>query len=344
MSATLLLTQRDVARLVDIPIAIRIVTAVFRAMARGKATMPSKVYLSLPDGDFRAMPASLAQPSTCGIKWVNVHPDNRRLKLPTVMAMIVINDPKTGFPLAVMDGLLITKLRTAAAGAVAARALARRDSSIVGLVGCGAQAGAQLLALARVVRLSLMKVWGYLPCEAQRFCARMRRQLPRVIFEPMATVERCAREVDLLVTITPSRHPLVKRAWLSSGTHINAMGADAPGKQELEARILNDATVVVDEREQAIHGGELNVPVARGQFSPRDIFASLGDILIGRKRGRSSSAELTVFDSTGLAIHDIALGHEVVRRALRRGLGRRIAFFELRSRADAGRHQTATDV
>lgn len=330
MKSTLVLTQPAIGRLVDLRTAIRVVTEAFKAMARGQARMPPKVYLPLPDGDFRAMPASLARPPTCGIKWVNVHPDNPRRKLPTVMAMIVINDPTTGVPLAVMDGLLITKLRTAAAGAVAARALARRDSSVVGLVGCGAQADAQVRALAAVVRLARVKVWGYLPTEAQRFCARMRRQLPRVVFEPVATVERCVRESDIVVTITPSRRPLVQRAWLASGTHINAMGADAPGKQELDPRVLKDAIVVVDEREQAIHGGELNVPVTRRQFRPRDIHASLGDVLLGRTRGRSSPAALTVFDSTGLAVHDIALGHEVVRRALRQRVGRRILFFSSR--------------
>ena len=328
MTSTLLLTQADIARLVDLRVAIRVVNGAFKAMARGKTSMPPKIYLSLPDGDFRTMPAWLAQPARCGMKWVNVHPNNRRLKLPTVMAMILINDPKTGFPLALIDGLLITKLRTAAAGAVAAQALARRDSTVAGLVGCGAQADTQVLALAEVVRLLRVKVWGFLPQEAQRFCARMRRSMPHVVFEPVVTVERCVRDSDIVVTMTPSRRPLVKRAWLADGTHINAMGADAPGKQELEPRILNEAMVVVDEEAQAIHGGELNVPVARGQFRPQQIRANLGEVLLGRKRGRSSSAELTVFDSTGLAVHDIALADTVVRRAIRQGIGRRISFFQ----------------
>ena len=325
---TLLLTERDVARLVDVRMAIRVVREAFKAMARGHAIMPPKVYLPLPRGsDFRAMPAFLRRPPACGVKWVNVHPQNRRAGLPTVMAVIIINDPSTGVPLAVMDGLLLTKLRTAAAAAVAAQALARRNSRVVGLIGCGAQADAQLLALAVVFRFSRVKVWGHLPHEAQRFCRRMRRLLRGVAFEPCTTVERCARAVDILVTVTPSRRPLVQRAWVAPGTHINAIGADGPGKQELDPRILRDATVIVDEREQAIHGGELNVPIARGQFHPWDIRASLGEILIGEKRGRRSARELTVFDSTGLAIHDVALGAEVVRQAQRRGLGHRVTFF-----------------
>ena len=158
---TILLTEREIVRLADLPMAIRVVRDAFKSIARGETVMPAKVYLPLPrQSDFRAMPAFLRRPPACGIKWVNVHPHNRTRGLPTVMAVIIINDPATGFPLAVMDGLLITKLRTAAAGAVAAQALARRESRRLGLVGCGTQADAQLLALAAVFRLAHIKVCG----------------------------------------------------------------------------------------------------------------------------------------------------------------------------------------
>ena len=325
----LLLTERDVARLADVPMSLRVVREACEAMARGQTAMPPKLYLPLPHGaDFRAMPAYVRPMRACGIKWVNVHPGNRRRGLPTVMAVIVMNDPATGVPLAVMDGLLVTKLRTAASAAIAAQALARPESRLVGLVGCGAQADAQLSALAEVFRLSQVNVWGFRPEEAARFCRRMRRAMPQVAFAPCATIERCVRRADLVVTITPSRRPLVRRAWLSPGTHINAIGADAPGKQELEAQILRDATVVVDERRQAIHGGEINVPISTGQFTPRQIHASLGEVLLGRARGRRSASELTVFDSTGLAIHDVAMGAALVRLASRRGVGRRVALFQ----------------
>ena len=328
MREILVLTERDVERLIDIRTAIRTTREAFTAMARGETVMPPKVYLPLPRGsDFRAMPAYLRHPPACGVKWVNVHPHNHARGLPTVMAVIVLNDPATGVPLAVMDGLLITKLRTAAAAAVAAHALARPESRTVGLVGCGAQADAQVAALAAVFRLRRVRVWGAFAGEASRFCARMRRSHREITFEPSASIERCVREADVVVTLTPSHRPLVKCRWLSPGTHVNAVGADAPGKQELEPRILREALVVVDEREQAIHGGELNVPISRGLFRPRDIHASLGEVLLGRKRGRRSNAELTVFDSTGLAIHDVALGAEAIRRARRHGAGRRVAFW-----------------
>lgn len=323
---TLILTQREIARVVDMATTIRVTRQAFIAMAKGQTIMPSKVYLTLPSqDDFRAMPAYLARPAASGMKWVNVHRNNPKRGLPTVMAVIVINDPATGAPIAVMDGLLITKLRTAAAGAVAAAALARPDSRIAGLVGCGGQADAQIEALSLVMRrLTTVRVWGYGRGEAAAFARRMRRRLPRLAFEPAAQIEQAVRGADVLVTLTPSRKPLVKRAWISPGTHINAIGADAPGKQELDPAILRHALVVVDEREQALHGGELNVPVAKGQFTPSEIHASLGEVLTGKRRGRRSATEVTVFDSTGLAIHDVALGSEVVRRARARKVGRAV--------------------
>ena len=323
---TLLLSQQDVARLIGVRQVIPVVREAFKAMARGQAVMPSKLYLPLPGGnDFRAMPAFLRRPPACGMKWVNVHPRNAERGLPTVMAVIVLNHVETGVPLAIMDGQLITKLRTASAAAVAAETLARPDSRVVGLIGCGAQADAQVEALTAVRPIARVNVWGHRATEAQRFCRDLRRRLPNVQCQPESTIEACVRDADIVVTVTPSRRPLVQRRWIAPGTHINAIGADAPGKQELDHRILQEATVVVDERQQAIHGGELNVPIRRRQFRAAEIHADLGQILLGRRVGRRSPQELTVFDSTGLAVHDIAVAAEVFRQARRRRVGHDVA-------------------
>lgn len=324
---TLILTQADLARLIDIPTTIRLVRQAFKTQALGQATMPPKLYLPLPaQSDFRAMPAYLASPACCGMKWVNVHPANPARGLPSIMAIIVLNDPATGVPLAIMDGLLITKLRTAAAAAVATKALGRSNSRVVGLVGCGGQADAQVLALAGLFHLDEVRVWGRSQGEATRFCARLRRRL-RVRWSPVASIKACVAEADLIVTITPSRRPLVMRQWIKPGAHINAIGADAPGKQELDPQILRDALVVVDDRRQAIHGGEINVPITKKQFSPRQIHATVGDILLGRKSGRTSGKQITVFDSTGLATHDVALAHESYRLAVKSRIGKGVNFF-----------------
>jgi alanine dehydrogenase len=118
---------------------------------------------------------------------------------------------------------------------------------------------------------------------------------------------------------------VIERAWVQAGTHINAMGADGPGKQELDAAILHDARVVIDELEQSTHGGELNVPITNGQYSAASIAATLGEVITGQRRGRTSADQITVFDSTGLAIQDVALAAALYERALERGLGRALA-------------------
>jgi len=325
---TVILTQRDVERLLDMKTAMRVVRRTLLSQARGRVLMPPKVYLTLPRGvgDFRAMPAYLASPPACGLKWVNVHPGNRAKGLPTVMAVIVLNDPRTGFPQAVLDGLFITRLRTGASGGVAAQALARRNSRVVGLVGCGAQAIFQLQALQESFTLREVRVWGYRKGEAAQFCRAARRRFPFDLL-PVTAVRDCVTAADLVVTITTARAPVVKREWIAPGTHINAIGADAPGKQELDPAIVREATVVVDEREQAIHAGELNMPIRRGQFRPAQIHAELGEVLIGRATGRCGPNQITVFDSTGLALHDVAVAREAVRRALRQGIGRRLQLF-----------------
>ena len=325
---TLILTGSDIAGVVDWPTILRVVREAFIEGARGRVVMPPKVYLQLPfSSDFRAMPAYLQRLHACGVKWVNVHPRNHGRGLPTVMAIIVINDPATGFPMAVMDGLLVTKLRTAAAAAIAAQTLARSSSHVLGLIGCGAQADAQVEALAHVLPLQRVKVWGYARGEARRFCLKISRRLSRIAFEPVSSLARCVGEADIVVTLTPSRHWLVKRTWLKPGVHINAVGADAPGKQELDPKILQEAHIVVDDRTQAMHGGELNTAIRRRQIRPKDIHATLGEVLIHRRRGRRSIDELTVFDSTGLASHDVAVGAKIVQRAKRCGVGHHVRFF-----------------
>lgn len=322
---TPVLTAREVQRLLDWPTAIRSARTALVQLARGAAAMPPKLYLDLPRGDdFRAMPAFISAPAACGVKWVNVHARNPRRGLPTVMGVIILNDPATGEPLAVLDGLWITKVRTAAAAAVAAQVLSRPNSRTVALVGCGAQADAQLLALYQVRAFQHVRVWSRGRGEAARFCATMRRRLPGVRLQPSATVRAAVDGADLIVTLTPSRTPLVRSAWVAPGTHINAIGADAPGKQELETALVRRAAVIVDDREQALHAGEINVPISRGQYTPSRIRATLGEVLSRRRLGRRTSREITVFDATGLAVHDVALAAEVYRRALRRRIGRRV--------------------
>ena len=325
---TLMITGKKVKEVLTPALAIDTVERAFRAYSLGEADMPPKSYLNFPKGDLRSMPAYLHGQGfdMAGIKSVNVHLGNGKLGLPTVMALIILVDPGTGFPLAVLDGTLLTSLRTGAAGAVAARYLSRKDAATVGFVGCGVQARTQLACLREVRKLERIRVWKYRPGDliAPRF-ARWVRGTFGMDAEVSEDIDAVTEGVDILVTTTPSRKPLVRR--VSPGTHINAIGADAEGKEEIHPALLKSARIVIDDWAQASHSGEINVPLAKGDITEKDIHGTLGDIITGRKKGRSSKREITLFDSTGLAVQDVSCAEVVFREAAKRKGVRAVRFF-----------------
>ncbi len=318
----LILARSEVARLIDMPAALKAVEKAFRFHGRNLVQMPAKIYLPLDKycGDFRAMPGYIEGMGVCGLKWVNVYPKNRRFGLPVVTGLIILNDPKTGITSCIMDGTLITNLRTGAAGGVAAKYLARPDSSVVGLVGCGAQARTQLLALKELFRIKSVYVWGNKIEYARKFLKDTKSF--GLNMEIKKKICDCVKDADIVVTTTPVRAPIVKAEWIKKGTHINAIGADAKGKEELEPALLKKAKIIVDDFSQAMHSGEVNVPISRKIISKKDIYATLGEVLIGKKKGRVNRDEITIFDSTGLAIQDVVVADLVYRRAKIRKIGR----------------------
>lgn len=319
---TLILDKKNIIGLVSIKKAIDCVENAFREYGMGKTQMPRKIYLHLDRyaGDFRAMPAYMERLDRCAIKWVNVHPGNKRFGLPTVMAVIILSDPKNGLPLCVMDGTYATSLRTGVAGAVAAKYLARKDSEVIGMVGCGVQARAHLQALVELFNIREVKIWGRECSSVRGFIKDMKRLKLKLV--NVGRIEDCVRRSDIVVTTTPSKKPIVKLEWLKAGAHINAIGADAKGKEELDPRILKKAKVVVDSYEQASHSGEINVPLRKGLISKKDIYADIGEIVSGRKKVRRNLDELTVFDSTGLAIQDVAIADLIYKTAIKNKVGK----------------------
>jgi len=315
---TVVLTQGDVHSLIDMTAAVPAIESAFAAHGRNETQMPVKVYLDLPefDGDFRAMPAYFN--GSAGVKWVNAHPRNpERHGIPSVLGMYILSDPATALPLAVMDATLLTAVRTGAAGAVAAKYLARPGARTVGFVGSGVQARTLLAAL-RVVFDALEVVAADVSAEAaQAFADESGGRVG-----DLADAAGC----DIVCTATPVHEPIVRREWIRPGTHINAMGADAHGKQELATQILLDAKVVIDDWEQACGSGEVNVPLETGALTREGIHAALGEIVAGNKPARESSEEITVFDSTGLAVQDVALARLVYDRAKERGVGIEVDF------------------
>ena len=293
---------------------ITIVEEAFKLYGEGKVQMPPKVYLSFDKGDLRCMPAFLPSMKAAGVKNVNSHPGNK--KLPAVMATITLVDPETGFPEAIMDGTYITRMRTGAAGGIAAKYLSREDSKSAGFIGAGVQAEAQLEALL-IYRPGISRIAAYDIDETnvKRFADEARIKYGLKV-EKTISVKEAVEAADIVVTTTPVRTPIVKAEYIHKGTHINAIGADAPGKQELEPRILETARIVIDNWEQASHGGEINVALSKGIISRQNIYADLGEIVTAKKPGRESSEQITVFDSTGLAIQDIATASYIYRKLI----------------------------
>jgi len=286
----------------------RAIEEAFAEHGRGNVQMPPKDYVFFQNGDFRTMPGYIPSLDIAGVKVVNVHPDNRDKGLPTVMAVIVIIDPETGYPEAVLNGTKLTDLRTAAAGAVAAKFLSPSKRVSLGVFGSGRQAQTQVAATALELEIDEIRVWSRNAAHAESLC----RLFPDHECQTASPEEVC--ECELIVTATPSREPLVKNEWISKGTHINAIGADAPGKEELDSAILNRATVVVDDPRQAVHSGEINVPITKGLFSENKIAGTLGEYVLGKKK-RESPDDITIFDSTGLAIQDLAISRIAMEEA-----------------------------
>lgn len=318
---SLILTGAEVLQVLDMDLALTAAEAAFRAYGEGRVNMPPKSYLQLSKGDFRAMYGSLTlEQEICGLKWVNVHPANPQRGLPTVMAKILLNDPETALELADMDGTYITNYRTGAAGGLAARYLARPEATSVGVIGAGVQARMQLAALCKVRDIRQVSIYNRTPGRAQV----LREELASR-YDLQVTVAENPQEAvqgkDIIVTTTASTSPIVRAEWISPGTHINAIGADAAGKQELDPAILPWARVIVDDLVQAQHCGEINLALSQGLFRLEQISACLGEVVVGKKPGRQHPEEITIFDSTGLIIQDLALGQAVLRLAQERGLG-----------------------
>ena len=303
------LAQEEVKSVMDMSSVMQVVEQAFRQHGFGRVQMPPKSYLyyTAYNGDLRTMPAYLEEENITGVKIVNVHPGNPARGLPTVMALIVLISPETGAPIAVMDGTYLTDVRTGAAGGIAAKYLARKDSKVIGLVGAGNQAKTQLEALCEIFEPGLVRVTSRTKESSEQLIREMAGITPCEIHYEDSIEKVC--DCDILVTATPTRKPIVKAQWIKEGTHINAIGADAIGKEELDPELLIRSKIIVDDMVQALHSGEVNVPLSKHYISENDIHAQLGEVIVGLKPGRTSEEEITIFDSTGLAIQDVASAH-----------------------------------
>ncbi|MGY5859511.1 MAG: ornithine cyclodeaminase family protein [Candidatus Thorarchaeota archaeon] len=323
MSEVLILTRKEVESCLSMKRTIEAVKEAYMAFANDRVQMPSVMHLDVDkyNGEVDIKSGFVEDFDLIGTKIASGYYDNHKLGLPPGMAVIVLLDLKTSMPLAIMDGSYITAYRTGAAGAVAASVLARKDSAKVGIIGAGTQGRMQVLALKEIFQLEEIRVWDIEEKMATKYSTEM-SELLGIDVKNFTNREDVVRGSDIVVTVTPSKKALVNKDWIEKGMHINAIGADGPGKQEMDPAIVKLADkVVVDSFSQCKRIGEIQHALSQGLIQDSDIHAEIGEILIGKKVGRESEDEITFFDSTGLAAQDIAAAHVVLEAAREKKLG-----------------------
>ncbi len=319
----LVLTKEDIASVLTLEDTIEVVEEGFKAYNAGKAVVPFPVALQVPDhaGDIHIKPGYLRGAPTYCIKIASGFYENNKLGLPPSHGMLLLFDSSSGWPLCLeVDRGFVTDLRTAAAGAVAAKALARESIDTVAVIGTGTQARLQVEALLKVRKFVALKVWGRTPTKVWKYAEDMKGLGIKIV--QARTVEEAVRGSDLIITTTMSTTPLVKAEWVEKGTHITAVGSDSPEKQELDPSVLKNADkVVVDSLKQCAALGELHHAIEARMMTEDHVHAELGEILLGRKSGRENDGEITVCDLTGLAVQDVVTSQLVYERALKRNRG-----------------------
>jgi alanine dehydrogenase len=320
---TLILSRTDVMGLVTPAEYVQCVEQAYRMHGEGRFYMEPKGHIVLDKypGEWEAMPSYIEEPEAAACKWVSIREQNReRFGLPTVFSILIYTHPETGFPLAILDGSYHTVMRTGAAAAVSAKWLARKDSKVLAIVGGGHMAGGTIETCNEVFDWDEVRVWSRSERTLGEFAERYESRYSFRL-KPSTDLAEVVSGADVVVTVTPARGPIVMDEWISEGMHIAAVGADKAGDQELESKILQRARIFVDDIRQCRTDGEINVPLVQGLISEDDVAGEIGEVIAGKKPGRTSDSEITVFDSTGIALQDSATVPLEYERAVAAGVG-----------------------
>ncbi len=328
--APLLLNRSDVAALLTMEDAIRVVESAFLAHALGHTLAPGLMHTHADQGEFHIKAGGLCDASGAGTYFAakinaGFFQNRARYDLPNIQGLLVLYDAQNGVPLAVSEAGLITALRTGAATAVAAKYLARPNASKLTLCGVGTQGAVQLRALKCVLELETVLVWSRDFSRAQTFAEAMRLELGMDVRAEI-DLGKATLQSDVIVTCTPAKSAFLRREHVAAGTFIAAVGADSPDKQELEPALLAASVVVPDLLAQCAHVGDLHHALAAGLMRIEDVCGELGAIIAGQCKGRQNTQEIIVFDSTGTALQDVATLAHVYQRALAGNRGTRFAF------------------
>ncbi|HEY7698603.1 MAG TPA: ornithine cyclodeaminase family protein [Vicinamibacteria bacterium] len=312
----MLISRGRVAELLPLDSAIEAVERAFRLLGEGRAAPPSTLGVHVPEGGFHVKAGAAALDRSWFAAKINANfprnPD--RFGLPTIQGLVVLFDSENGRPLALLDSAELTALRTAAATAVAAKHLAWPESKTATIVGCGRQAKAQLRALRRVLQLDRAFALDSESARAERYAREMTSELSLPV-SPVGDLSSALSETDVLVTCTPSRSSFVRKGDVRPGTFVAAVGADDESKQEIDEALMAESAVFVDLLPQAAAIGDLHHALSRGLMGTEDVRAELGAVVAGRAPGRRSREEIVIFDSTGIALQDLAAAVAVYERA-----------------------------
>jgi len=319
----LVFDEHAVASLLDWADLIPLMRHTLAAFSTGGAVQPVRPVVPVPRHGvlLATMPGYLIDDDALGVKLVSVAPGNVTRDLPTHLATIVLFDPATGVPVALMDGRLITEMRTAAVSAAAAVALARPGAGVLTMIGSGVQAMSHLRAFAHALSLREVRVVGRHEVHALRFAAEAEKVVPAPV-RVIRTPEEAVAGADLVVTATSSHTPVLRGAWLSPGAHVTAVGACTPNTRELDAEAVARARVFVDSRASAAaEAGDLLLAERDGAIGRGHVAGEIGEVFAGKITGRGNADQVTVFESLGLAVEDVATARLVLERARAAGVG-----------------------
>lgn len=315
-----ILSAHDVKMTISMTDAIAAVREGFVALSTGKAQAPLRSSVQTPDGTTFFMPSYRDNSAFSAIKVVSVYLGNGRHRLPVVIANVIVLDAETGQPRALMDGTYLTALRTGAASGLATELLARPDAAVLGVIGAGGQARAQIEAILAVRPIREIRV--FCRSGAALFVKALSASYPELNIRATRTASEALHDADVLVAATTSSTPVIELSHVKPGAHINGIGSFMPTMQEVAAEVVTRAKIVVDSRQSCLaEAGDLLIPIKAGLLQPDSIHAEIGEIAAGLKPGRTSTQEITFFKSVGTAIQDLTVAARVVAAAEAQNLG-----------------------